>query len=1007
MSYNFVSTVHKPTSVSSSVTGDAEGTIGRPAENGQIGIIDSDNRAIALHLYEGLLKIVPIERGVPINETFNVRLEELQVIDMVFLNLSNSSGPVLAILYKDTRDARHVSTYVINMRDKNLDDGPWQQSNVEENASRLIPIASGGVLVVGEHLITHVRGNHSPRAVSIPHTVIVAHERVDRDRYLFADDEGVLYILVISFDKDLRVTDMRWERLGSTSIASSISYLDAGVVYIGSASGDSQLIRLNTERDTTTDSFITLLESFNNLGPISDFCMTDVEKQGQGQIITCSGTFKDSSLRVVRNGIGIAEKASIDLDGIRGIWALHGSQAGNDRYLIVSFIGSTKVLSFSGEEIEDIEISGFDSNSPTLYCGNIGNSQFLQIASSGIYLIDRITGMRNDLWMPDKGVISLASRHETQVIVAQGKTLYYFEIRSNKINLIKETMFPHEISCLEISAFEGQSKAMICAVGLWTDISIRLLSIPTLDEVCKEMLGGDVLPRSILLITFEGTNYLLCSLGDGHLLNFTLDTRNNTLNERKKLSLGTQPITLNRFRLRNTVNVFASSDRPTVIYSNNKKLLYSVVNLRVVSHVCSFNSDAFPDCIAIANDTSLTIGTIDEIQKLHIRTIPLNGEMARRIVHWEENNCYAIITMRRGRSAGADGEASEEKNFIRLINDQTFEMIGQYQLGQYECGWSITTCKFNGDDTTYLVVGTDSLSPLPPVSGGMPREAGRILVFRVHTAQLLLIEEVPVRGTVYSLLAFNGRLLAAINKRVQAFSWNGEQAKLKGEAVYKGHTLSLYLARRGDFVVVGDLMKSMSLLVEEPGGAIKEIARNPQPIWLTAVEMIDDDSYIGSDNSFNFVVVKKNTDTTNELERELLDSVGHFHVGDSINKFYHGSLVTLPDVDAPRIPTILFATVNGSIGVIVSISKEDYDFFFKLQAGLNRVVKGVGGLDHKNWRSFCNEHTTVEASNFIDGDVIETFMDLKQDKMLEAIKDLDISIEDTYRKIESLLQHIR
>jgi len=35
-----------------------------------------------------------------------------------------------------------------------------------------------------------------------------------------------------------------------------------------------------------------------------------------------------------------------------------------------------------------------------------------------------------------------------------------------------------------------------------------------------------------------------------------------------------------------------------------------------------------PCSLALANDSTLTIGTIDEIQKLHIRTVPL-GETAR------------------------------------------------------------------------------------------------------------------------------------------------------------------------------------------------------------------------------------------------------------------------------------------------------------------------------------------------------------------------------------------
>lgn len=89
--------------------------------------------------------------------------------------------------------------------------------------------------------------------------------------------------------------------------------------------------------------------------------------------------------------------------------------------------------------------------------------------------------------------------------------------------------------------------------------------------------------------------YLLCALGDGHLFNFLLNTTTGELSDRKKVSLGTQPITLRTFSSKNTTHVFAASDRPTVIYSSNKKLLYSNVNLKEVSHMCPFNSAAFPD----------------------------------------------------------------------------------------------------------------------------------------------------------------------------------------------------------------------------------------------------------------------------------------------------------------------------------------------------------------------------------------------------------------------------
>src|SRR5688572_5559335 len=70
--------------------GDVHDRIGKPTENGQIGIIDPQCRAIALHLYEGLLKMVPFDQDQKkVREAFNLRLEELNVIDIQFLHDSS------------------------------------------------------------------------------------------------------------------------------------------------------------------------------------------------------------------------------------------------------------------------------------------------------------------------------------------------------------------------------------------------------------------------------------------------------------------------------------------------------------------------------------------------------------------------------------------------------------------------------------------------------------------------------------------------------------------------------------------------------------------------------------------------------------------------------------------------------------------------------------------------------------------------------------------------------
>ena len=76
--------------------------------------------------------------------------------------------------------------------------------------------------------------------------------------------------------------------LGETSIPECITYLDNGVVYIGSRLGDSQLVKLETESDET-GSYVRVMETFINLAPITDMVVVDLERQGQGQLVTTSG----------------------------------------------------------------------------------------------------------------------------------------------------------------------------------------------------------------------------------------------------------------------------------------------------------------------------------------------------------------------------------------------------------------------------------------------------------------------------------------------------------------------------------------------------------------------------------------------------------------------------------------------------------------------------------------------------------------------------------------------
>jgi hypothetical protein len=73
--------------------------IGRPSETGILGIIDPQCRCIGLRLYDGLFKVIPLERDNKELKAFNVRLEELTVIDIQFLH-GCSNAPTVALIHQ-------------------------------------------------------------------------------------------------------------------------------------------------------------------------------------------------------------------------------------------------------------------------------------------------------------------------------------------------------------------------------------------------------------------------------------------------------------------------------------------------------------------------------------------------------------------------------------------------------------------------------------------------------------------------------------------------------------------------------------------------------------------------------------------------------------------------------------------------------------------------------------------------------------------------------------------
>ena len=91
-----------------------------------------------------------------------------------------------------------------------------------------------------------------------------------------------------------------------------------------------------------------------------------------------------------------------------------------------------------------------------------------------------------------------------------------------------------------------------------------------------------------------------------------------------------------------------------------------------------FASAAFPECLAIASDDALLIGTIDAVQKLtcaRCRSASSRGVSPTSRERTPSRCSQPELT------PAADGEGEDDEvAFVRLLDDQSFERLAELQL---------------------------------------------------------------------------------------------------------------------------------------------------------------------------------------------------------------------------------------------------------------------------------------------------------------------------------------
>lgn len=88
-------------------------------------------------------------------------------------------------------------------------------------------------------------------------------------------------------------------------------------------------------------------------------------------------------------------------------------------------------------------------------------------------------------------------------------------------------------------------------------------------------------------------------------------------------------------------------------------------------------------------------------------------------------------------------------------------MLHAHQLPPNEYVLALESCKLGDDPNYYYVIGTALVHP----EESEPK-IGRIIMFLYEEGKLTQVTEKEMKGACYSLLEFNGKLLASVNSTV-------------------------------------------------------------------------------------------------------------------------------------------------------------------------------------------------------------------------------------------------
>ncbi|EGY14105.1 hypothetical protein VD0002_g1301 [Verticillium dahliae] len=900
----------------------------------------------------------------------------------------------------------------------------------------------GGLIVAGETMLIYVDTLTKvkiSKALDEPR-IFVSWAKYDVTRYLLADDYGNLHLLTLEVDGVI-VTGLSLKTIGKTSRASCLVYMGNEILFLGSHHGDSQLFTLDLCAHT-----IRLIQTIPNIAPILDFSIMDLGNagdsgvgnafsSGQARIVAGCGVHHNGSLRSIRSSVGLEDIGILDdIQDVRGLFSLKSYGSEKVDTLVVSFLTETRVFKFDADGgVEELTaFQGLTLDQPTLFAGSLANGHTLQITASSALLQDSESGVTINSWTsPNGGSIVNASVNEKYALLSVGgSTLVSLNLTQNFD--VREQALGNgiggdgsQISCIHAS----RDFPDIGAIGFWSTGSVSVINLGTLQalhgESIKQNDDNVSVPRDLAFVQLHPPQLagptLFVSLEDGQVVSINVSKDDYSLTARKSVTLGSREAGLHvlpRPGAPGQSNVFATTEHSSLIYSSEGRIIYSAATAEDVTYIAPFDSEGFPDAIFLATDKNVRIANVDTERRTHVNPLHI-GETVRRVAYSPALKAFGIGTIRKELLHDEEVVSSA----FQLVDEIVLGKVGRpFALGgeaSVELVEAVIRAELDdstGQPAERFIIGTSYLADPDVNESGDVK--GRILVLGVDSDRNpYLIVSHELKGACRCLGVMGDKLVAGLSKTVVVYDYiedSTTSGKLEKLTTFRPSTFPVDLDISGNMIGVADLMQSMTLVEFLPAkdgrkAKLIERARHFEYIWATAVCSLGEESWLEADAQGNLMILERQPDAPTEHDQKQMRTTSEMHLGEQVNKI-RPLQITATENDI-IVPKAFLATVDGSLYVLANISAEYQSILLPFQERLAGIVRYLGqaapedneGPSFSQWRGFRNAKRMAAAPfRFVDGELIERFLDLDELRQEAVVEGLGPSVEAMRNMVEEL-----